>query len=64
MTSSRQAVFDKKCKLMRLSPRGDCTPLPLLSYSLDDITALRAKLWLGFLTKKRAYLAYYIFTIL
>ena len=29
--------FYEKCKL---SPMGDCTYIPLLSYSLDDVTAL------------------------
>ena len=39
------ALFNKKCKLIRLSPMGDCINIPLLSYSLDDVKALRAKLW-------------------
>ena len=39
------ALSDEKCKLIRLSAMGDCTYIPLLSYSLDDVTALRAKLW-------------------
>ena len=30
------ALFDKKCKLIRHSPMGDCTDIPLLSYSLDE----------------------------
>ena len=39
------ALFDKRCKLIRLSPMGDCTHIPLLSYSLDDVTVLRAQMW-------------------
>ena len=39
-----KALFNKKCKLIRLSPMGDCTHIPLLLYSLDDITAQRTKL--------------------
>ena len=39
------ALFDNKYKLIRLSPIDDCTHIPLLSYSLDGVTALRAKLW-------------------
>ena len=37
---------------------GDCTHIPRLSYSLDDVTALRARLWQWLHTQKRAYLAY------
>ena len=29
------ALFDKKCKLIRPISRGDCTHIPLLSYSLS-----------------------------
>ena len=39
---------------------GDCTHILLLSYSLDDVTALRAKLWQCLHTQERAYLAYCI----
>ena len=53
-----KALFDKKCMLIRLSPVGDCKHIPLLSYSLDDVTALRAKLWQCVHTQKIAYLAY------
>ena len=43
---------------------GDCTHIPLLSYSLDDVTALRAKLWQCLHTQKRAYLAYLAYCII
>ena len=32
-------------QLSILNPMSDCTHIPLLAYSLDDITALKAKLW-------------------
>ena len=38
---------------------GDCTHIPLLSYTLDDFTALRAKLWQLLHIHKSTYLAYY-----
>ena len=38
-------LIDKKCKLTRFSPMADCTHIPLLSHSLDYVTALRARLW-------------------
>ena len=37
---------------------GDCTHIPLLSYSLNDITTLAASLWQLLHSQKRAYLAY------
>ena len=45
---------------------GDCTHIPLLSsYSLDDVTALRAKPWHWHClhTQKSAYLLYYLFRL-
>ena len=45
-------LLDKKCKLIKLSPMGDCTQTFLLPYSIDDVTALRAKLWQGLPTHK------------
>ena len=39
MMSSLEALFDKKCKLIRLSPIGFVIDV------IDVVTALRARLW-------------------